>query len=89
VVQERLDNALANLKQAGEIWRQATQNRQRSLDRSHADWTEAIRGTRTILDTRTGDRADVDLGYARDIVRALSEREPGRYREVPLRELIH
>jgi hypothetical protein len=89
VVQERLDNALANLKQAGEIWRQATQARQRSLERSHADWTEAIRGTRTILDTRTGDRANVDLNYARDIVRTLNEGEPDRYREVPLRELLH
>jgi hypothetical protein len=88
VVQERLNTALENLKQAGEIWRQATQNRQRSLDRSHADWTEAIRGTRTIVDTRTGDRANVDLHYARDIVRKLNQREPDRYREVPLRDLL-
>ncbi len=89
VVQERLDNALANLKQAGEIWRQATQDRQRSLERSHADWTEAFRSTRAIVDTRTGERANVDLHYARDIVRKLNEGEPNRYREVPLHELLH
>jgi hypothetical protein len=88
VVQERLNHALASLKQAGEIWQQASQNRQRSLERSHADWTEAFRGTRTIVDTRTGERAHVDLHYARDIVRTLNKREPGRYQEVPLRELL-
>jgi hypothetical protein len=88
VVQERLDNALANLQQAGEIWRQTTQARQRSIERSHADWTEAIRGTRIIRDTRTGAEADADLGYARDIVRKLNEGEPGRYREVPRSELV-
>jgi len=89
VVQERLNHALANLRQAGEIWQQTTQTRQRSIERSHADWTEAFRGTRVIQDTRTGDRADVDLHYARDIVRTLNKREPDRYREVPLRDLIH
>jgi hypothetical protein len=89
VVQERLETAFASLKQAGDIWRQATQDRQRSLERSHADWTEAFRGTRTIVDTRTGERANVELHYARDIVRKLNEGEPNRYREVPLRELLH
>lgn len=88
VIHERIEDAMRNFREAGEIWQRATQNRERSLDRSHADWIEVIRSTRTILDTRTGDRADVDLGYARDIVRKLNEREPGRYREVPLRELV-
>ncbi len=89
VIHERIEDAMRNFREAGEIWRRATQNRERSLERSHANWIEAIRGTRTILDTRTGDRTDVDLGYARDIVRMLNEGEPGRYREVPLRELVH
>jgi hypothetical protein len=89
VIHERIEDAMRNFREAGEIWRRATQNRERSLERSHANWIEAIRGTRTILDTRTGDRTDVDLGYARDIVRKLNEGEPGRYREVPLRELVH
>ncbi len=88
VVQERLENAFTSLRQAGETWRQATHDRQRSLERSHADWTEAFRGTRAIVNTRTGERASVDLHYARDIVRTLNEGEPNRYREVPLRELL-
>jgi len=88
VIHERIEDAMRNFREAGEIWQRATQNRERSLERSHANWTEAMRGTRTILDTRTGDRADVDLGYASDIVRKLNEGEPGRYREVPLRELV-
>jgi hypothetical protein len=74
--------------EAGEIWRQTTLARQRSFERSHADWTEAFRGTRIIRDTHTGEQADVDFGYARDLARTLNEREPGRSREVPLRERI-
>jgi hypothetical protein len=85
----RLEDAMAKLREAGEIWRQTTQTRQRSIERSHADWTEAFRGTRIIRDTHTGNQADVDLGYARDVVRKLNELEPGRYREVPLRELMY
>jgi len=89
VHRERLEDAMTKLREAGEIWRQTTQARQRSIERSHADWTEAFRGTRIIQDTHTGERADVDLGYAGDIVRKLNDREPGRYREVPLRELLY
>jgi hypothetical protein len=88
VYRERLADATTKLREAGEIWRQSTQARQQSIERSHADWTEAFRGTRIIQDTHTGERADVDLGYARDLVHALNRREPDRYREVPLRELL-
>ena len=87
-IHARIDDAMRNFREAGEIWRQTTQNRERSLERSHANWTEVIRGTRMIRDTHTGAEADVDLHYARDIVRKLNEGEPGRYREVPRSELV-
>jgi hypothetical protein len=87
VIQERLDNALNSLREAGEIWRQTTQNRQQAEQRMADNWTEAFRGTRVIEDTRTGTRADVPLGYSAEIVDRLNRQSPGRYREIPLREL--
>ena len=77
-----------SLRQAGEIYRQTIQNRNRAQDRMHANWTEAFRGTRIVEDTRTGRWHDVDLAYSADTVRRLNEREGSpRYREIPLRDL--
>jgi len=88
VVQERLDSALNSLREAGEIWRQSTQNRNQALNRMHNNWTEAFRGTRVIEDTRTGTRRDVNLGYSTEIVQRLNQQEGyDRYREIPLRDL--
>jgi hypothetical protein len=87
VIQERLDNALNSLREAGEIWRQATQHRQQAEQRMADNWTEAFRGTRVIQDTHTGTRAHVPLGDSAEIVERLNRHSPGRYREIPLREL--
>ncbi len=88
VVRERLANAMNSLRQAGEIYRQTIQNRNRAQDRAHANWTEAFRGTRIVEDTRTGQWRDVDLAYSADTVRRLNERAGyDRYREIPLRDL--
>ena len=88
VVRERLENAMNSLRQAGEIYRQTIQNRNRAQDRAHANWTEAFRGTRIVEDTRTGQWRDVDLAYSGDTVRRLNDREGyPRYREIPLRDL--
>jgi hypothetical protein len=56
--------------------------RNRSLD----NFDEAIRGTRTVEDTVTGQRRDVDLGHVDEIVNKLNTREPDRYIQVPLRD---
>ncbi len=61
-------------------------DRQKSQDGSHADFIETIRGTRTVEDTRTGERRDADLGHSKDIVDTLNQPEPDRFREVPLRD---
>jgi hypothetical protein len=88
VTQERLDNALNSLREAGEIWRQSTENRNQALNRMHNNWTEAFRGTRVVEDTRTGTRHDVSLGYSAEIVQRLNQQEGyDRYREIPLRDL--
>jgi len=88
VIHERLDNAMRSLREAGEIYRQATDNRARAEQRMHDKWTEVFRGTRIVEDTLTGERQSVDLSYSKDIVRRLNEIEgPGRYREIPLWQL--
>jgi hypothetical protein len=54
--------------------------------RRHDDVIETIRGERTIEDTRTGDRAQTDLGHVDNTVERLNESDPGRYRQIPLRD---
>ena len=88
VVNEALESAMNSLRDAGEIWRRSTQNRERAEQRIHDKWTEVFRGTRIVEDTQTGRRGDVDLAWSRDFVRKLNEREGyGRYREIPLWQL--
>jgi len=88
VIQERLDNAMRSLREAGEIYRQTVQNRERSQQRMNDKWTEVFRGTRIVEDTLTGERRDVDLSWSRDVVRWLNEAEgTDRYREIPLWQL--
>ena len=84
VVQERLDHALASLREAGDIWQKATRGREDSLQRMHDNWTEALRGTRIIEDTLTRERRNVNLSYSTEIVNQLNRQEPGRYQEIPL-----
>ena len=88
VIQERLDNAMRSLREAGEIYRQTVQNRERSQQRMNDKWTEVFRGTRIVEDTLTGERRDVDLTWSRDVVRWLNQAEgTDRYREIPLWQL--
>ena len=87
VIQERLEHALANLRQAGDIWQQTMRGRDVSLQRMHDNWTEGFRGSGFILNSGTGERRVVSLADRKEIVERLNQREPGRYRELPLSEL--
>jgi len=88
VIQERIENAMQSLREAGEIYRQATGNRESAQQRMHDKWTEVIRGTRILEDSLTGDRRSVDLAWSTDIVRKLNQFEGyDRYREIPLWQL--
>jgi hypothetical protein len=57
--------------------------------RSNTDFDEVIRGYRTVEDTETGDRTSVDLGNVDQIVNNLNEYDPGRYKEIPLRDELY
>jgi hypothetical protein len=88
VSQERMAKAMQSLREAYQIMNDTMAERSRAMDRIAADWDEYIRGYRTVLDTVTGDRFDVDLGYSTEVVRRLNEAEGSdRYREIPLRDL--
>jgi hypothetical protein len=63
-------------------WEENQTRRARSAD----DFDESIRGYRTVEDTRTGEKTSVDLGNVDRIVDRLNEGDPGRYRQIPLRD---
>jgi hypothetical protein len=56
--------------------------------RSNDNEDEIIRGVRTVEDTRTGEQTSVDLGNVDQIVDRLNYSDPGRYRQIPLRDEI-
>ena len=88
VLQERIENAMQSLREAGEIYRQATTGHDRAQQRMHDKWIEVIRGTRILEDSLTGDRHSVNLAWSSDIVRTLNDFEGyNRYREIPLWQL--
>jgi len=62
-------------------------NRSKRDDDIRAAWREYNIGVQTVEDTITGTQRPVDHSHSTELVRKLNEQEPGRYREVPLREL--
>jgi len=48
-----------------------------------------IRGYRTVEDTTTGERSSVNLGKVDDVVNKLNEGDPGRYKQIPLRDEMY
>jgi hypothetical protein len=59
---------------------------QNETARGHDDFSEVLRGYRTVEDTTTGVKRSVDLGNVDVIVDKLNEADPGRYRQIPLRD---
>jgi hypothetical protein len=80
--QRRHRELTASFDRYNESWRAG----QKSRDGSHADFIETIRGTRTVEDTRTGERHDADLGTVDQTVDTLNEGDPDRFRQIPLRD---
>jgi len=64
----------------------STQRNSIIRERSSADFDEVIRGYRNVEDTATGERTSVDLGNVDSIVDKLNEGDPGRYKQIPLRD---
>lgn len=85
--QRRLDAAMSSLHEAHEMHWQGMRNRSKREDDMRAAWREQHIGVRVVEDTRTGTQSTVEHGHSTELVRRLNEQEPGRYREIPLREL--
>jgi hypothetical protein len=64
-------------------------NDETKRQRTATDFDETIRGIRTVEDTQTGEKTSVDLGNVHDIVDKLNEQDPGRYKEIPLRDEVY
>jgi hypothetical protein len=81
------EDSMKAKNQAFDSYMQSVRNAERVRERSNADFDEIIRGYRTVEDTQTGDRTDVDLGWSKEIVDKLNEKEGfNRYKEIPLRD---
>ncbi|MDP9172429.1 MAG: hypothetical protein M3O30_00995 [Planctomycetota bacterium] len=66
---------------------QSVQNNEVIQEKSNADFDEVIRGYRTVEDTETGNRTQVDLGNVHDIVNQMNQNAGSeRYKEIPLRD---
>ncbi len=67
---------------------QRVADEQNTRARSNDNFDELIRGYRTVEDTQSGVKTSVDLGNVDKIVDDLNEHDPGRYREIPLRDEV-
>ena len=86
VLQARLQKAMGDMKEAGESVKRSGANASKVRDNANADFDEVIRGYRTVEDTQTGERREVDLGWSTKIVEKMNEKEGyDRYKEIPLR----
>ena len=65
------------------------QHNQLINDRSFANWDEIIIGTRDVEDTATGQKTSVNLGDVHQVVNNLNASDPGRYKEIPLRDEMY
>ena len=57
--------------------------------RNAADFIETIRGERTVEDTQTGEKTSVNLGDVHEMVEKANYQNPGRFREIPLRDEVY
>src|SRR5262249_8034019 len=74
---------------AFDSYMQSVRNRELVNERTNADFDEVIRRYRTVEDTATGYKTSVDLGNVHDVVEKLNEADPGRYKEIPLRDEMY
>jgi hypothetical protein len=79
-------NSMKEKNAAFDRFEQSMQNREEVNRKTNADFDEVIRGYRTVEDTETGQRTSVDLGNVNEIVNKLNEGDPGRYKQIPLRD---
>jgi len=75
--------------EAFDSFMKTTQDEQLERERSNTNFDEVLRGYRDVEDTTTGERTSVDLGNVDGVVNSLNETDPGRYKEIPLRDEVY
>jgi hypothetical protein len=83
---ERQQQAHREVTKAQDRQNKNWEKNQNATSRSHDDFDEVLRGYRTVEDTRSGVKTSVDLGNVDVVVDKLNEADPGRYRQIPLRD---
>ncbi len=78
--------AHAEITQAYDDYNKSQERNSIIRSRSNDDFDEVIRGYRTVEDTQTGEHRSVDLGNVDQIVDNLNYYDPGRYKQIPLRD---
>jgi len=87
VYQERLNNALANMREIGRIVGEVSARREQAHSDAHYNWIEYIRDERLMKDTRYDTYTTQSLHYVDKLVDKLNDQEGyNRYEAVPLRE---
>ena len=88
VHEERIKQAMDDMREVNRIIDQVHTRRQASFDAVQADWTEYIRGTTTIADPQLGELHEVPLYDVERLVDGLNQAAGyERYQHIPLREL--
>ena len=88
VLKGRLNKAAQTMRSISGIINRTYQNRQRTLDRVADDWTEVIRGSTYVRDTRLGELHEAPLHDIDKMVDGLNEAAGyQRYQHIPLRDL--
>lgn len=87
VYQERLNDALANMREMGRITESVAERREQAMADAHYNWIEYIRDERMMKDTKLDTFSTESLHYVDKLVDKLNEKEGyNRYEELPLRE---
>jgi hypothetical protein len=81
--------AQRKVEAANDEHNQDVERNQLITERSNANEDEIIRGDRTVVDTTTGEKTSVDLGNVDQVVDNLNAGDPGRYKEIPLRDEVY
>ena len=82
-------SAMRQKQQSFDSYLQGQERASNARLRQSDDFDEVIRGVRTVEDTRTGEKTSVDLGNVDKIVDGANQADPGRYRQIPLRDEAH
>jgi hypothetical protein len=88
VHEERIQQALNDMREVNQIINQVGEQTRASFDAIHADWTENILGTTNVADAEVGELYEVPLYDVEQIVENLNEAAGyPRYEHIPLRDL--